>query len=149
MTSALSAGHVTALSPSPTHGSRTHVQLSRISHSHCHLSCLTKTYEKKFHFPSSTLDSPHLSFSKSEIHCNVRLQCPHCPFVLQMHRVIWHLFRLIPSPETGATTPAGEIEAVIRSLGFGFKRALMIKRFLGEWVADLWMEVGDLHGIGK
>ena len=76
-------------------------------------------------------------------------QNPYHPSHVQMHRVIWHLFRLIPSPEIAATTPAQEIEAVIWSLGLGFKRALMIKRFLGEWVADEWKEVGDLHGIGK
>ncbi|CAI5479141.1 unnamed protein product [Closterium sp. Yama58-4] len=67
----------------------------------------------------------------------------------QLHKVIWDLFRLIPSPEAAIAAPTAEIARTIQSLGLHNKRAAMIQRFSAEFPRGDWTDVRQLHGIGK
>ncbi|GBG90817.1 hypothetical protein CBR_g51322 [Chara braunii] len=67
----------------------------------------------------------------------------------QMHKVIWDLFELIPTPEAAIAASEADIANVIRSLGLYNKRAKMIKRFSEEYLRGDWTDVTQLHGIGK
>ncbi|CAI5458344.1 unnamed protein product [Closterium sp. Yama58-4] len=66
-----------------------------------------------------------------------------------LHKVIWDLFRLIPSPEAAIAAPTAEIARTIQSLGLHNKRAAMIQRFSEEFLRGDWTDVRQLHGIGK
>ncbi|CAI5501172.1 unnamed protein product [Closterium sp. Naga37s-1] len=67
----------------------------------------------------------------------------------QLHKVIWDLFRLIPTPEAAIAAPTAEIARTIQSLGLHNKRAAMIQRFSEEFLRGDWTDVRQLHGIGK
>lgn len=67
----------------------------------------------------------------------------------QMHKVIWTLFDLCPTPEKAVSTETARIAEVIHSLGLQNKRAKMIQRFSAEYAQGSWTNVMELHGIGK
>eukprot|EP00270_Netrium_digitus_P021797 TRINITY_DN9550_c0_g3_i1.p1 TRINITY_DN9550_c0_g3~~TRINITY_DN9550_c0_g3_i1.p1 ORF type:complete len:658 (-),score=184.86 TRINITY_DN9550_c0_g3_i1:146-1999(-) len=67
----------------------------------------------------------------------------------QMHAVIWKLFGLIPTPEAAVAAKTEDIAEIIHYLGLQNKRALMVQRFSREYLHDDWMEITQLHGIGK
>ncbi|CAI5495394.1 unnamed protein product [Closterium sp. Naga37s-1] len=67
----------------------------------------------------------------------------------QLHKVIWDLFRLIPTPEAAIAASTAEIARTIQSLGLHNKRAAMIQRFSEEFLRGDWTDVRQLHGIGK
>ena len=67
----------------------------------------------------------------------------------QVDRVRGELFRRWPTPEAMANACQVQVSVVIRSLGFGNKRAMSLKRFSFEWTVGSWTEVSELHGIGR
>eukprot|EP00250_Pteridium_aquilinum_P000900 c11078_g1_i1 orf=179-1912(+) len=67
----------------------------------------------------------------------------------QMRRVIWDLFALCPTPDAAVAVETEKIEDVIRPLGLQRKRACMIQKFSKDYLGKEWVNVGELHGIGK
>lgn len=66
-----------------------------------------------------------------------------------MYRVIWDLFRAIPTPQKAIEAKTEDISRIIHSLGLFNKRAAMIQRFSKEFLYSDWKDVRELHGVGK
>lgn len=67
----------------------------------------------------------------------------------QMRKIIWDLFALCPTPKAAIAVKTEKIEEVIRPLGLQNKRARMIQKFSKDYLGKEWVNVGELHGIGK
>lgn len=52
----------------------------------------------------------------------------------QVRKILWKLFELAPTPESGATVDTAQVEEIIKPLGLFRKRALMFKRFSQEYL---------------
>lgn len=83
--------------------------------------------------------------------CNLSLTIlrPAVDCLGQMYRVIWDLFRAIPTPQKALEAKTEDISRIIHSLGLFNKRAAMIQRFSKEFLYNDWKDVRELHGIGK
>ena len=61
---------------------------------------------------------------------------------LQVRRVIWRLFELMPTPEAAIKADVNAIQEIILPLGLANKRAPMLQRFSKEYLEDT---VSTLH----
>lgn len=67
----------------------------------------------------------------------------------QLKRVLSEIFKLCPNAKRATEIPAGDIENVIRTLGFQKKRSVAIQRLSKEYLEESWTHVTDLAGVGK
>lgn len=69
--------------------------------------------------------------------------------VLQVRKVIWKLFEMMPTPEAGMVADVAAVQKLIEPLGLAPKRAPMLIRFSREYVEKQWMDPVELHGVGQ
>ncbi len=54
--------------------------------------------------------------------------------ILQVRKVIWKLFEMMPTPEAGMNADIAAVQKLIEPLGLAPKRAPMLIRFSREYV---------------
>ncbi|KAK9785518.1 hypothetical protein WJX73_000554 [Symbiochloris irregularis] len=66
-----------------------------------------------------------------------------------VRKVLWDLFRLVPSAGAAADADVAQIRDIIYPLGLATKRAPMLKRFSADYLQKRWTSPLELHGIGQ
>lgn len=73
----------------------------------------------------------------------------NCTTRKSVEKVLPQLLAKYPDPESMATADQQELSSIIRSLGFGNRRAKNIVNMSRSYVYDDWTHVSELPGVGE